>query len=75
MLVINDIHLQQKYKEGTVIECGQVAGCCEERWGKPEPGKGAGYWGARNGVCDIPTRLFQKTLKYTKGKFLIFRKT
>jgi hypothetical protein len=67
MFVLNDIHLQSKYKEGTVSDCGQVAGCCEERWGKPSSGNGAGYWGTKKGNCDIPTRMFVKTLEHVKG--------
>jgi hypothetical protein len=68
MLVLNDIHLQRKYKEGTVSDCGQVVGCCEERWGKATDGNGAGYWGTKKGSCDIPTRLFTQTIDYVKGK-------
>ena len=68
LLVVNDIHLQQTYKEGTEINCGQPAGCCEERWGEAKDGKGAGYWGTRNSICDIPTRTFVKTLESIKGR-------
>jgi hypothetical protein len=70
MLVLNDIHLQMKYKEGTEVQCGQVAGCCEERWGPAKDGKGAGYWGNKDGTCDIPTRTFLKTLEFIKGDFI-----
>ena len=68
MLVLNDIHLQRLYKEGSVVDCGEVEGCCEERWGMAEKGKGAGYWGTRLSSCDIPTRTFLKTLEHIKSR-------
>lgn len=71
MIVVNDIHLQKDYKEQTVIDCGQIAGCCEARWGKPKKGEpSAGYWGTKNMTCDIPTRTFTKTLEFIKGRMI-----
>lgn len=70
MIVVNDIHLQMGYKEGTVVHCGQVAGCCEERWGEDKSGNGAGYWGSKDGTCDIPQRTFLKTLEFIKGSWI-----
>jgi hypothetical protein len=66
--VINDVHLQSDYQEGSVINCGQPAGCCTEKWGKDTESPGAGFWGTRESSCDIPKRTFTKTLQYMKGK-------
>ena len=68
VLVLNDLHLQKNYKEGTLVECGLPAGCCQSKWGKPSKGTGAGYWGTRQSNCDIPERTFLSTLEHIKSK-------
>jgi hypothetical protein len=68
ILVLNDLHLQKHYKEGTLVNCGKPAGCCQEKYGKVSDGSGAGYWGTKHGNCDIPHRTFLKTLDFIKSK-------
>jgi hypothetical protein len=69
ILVLNDAHLQKEYKEGTLVDCGKPAGCCQDKWGKVSE-NGAGYWGTKNSNCDIPDRTFLKTLEFIKSKIL-----
>ena len=72
IIVVNDLHLQKDYKENTLVECGQVAGCCTPEWGNPGKNQTpAGYWGTRVSNCDIPIRTFDRTLSYIKGKYKI----
>ena len=66
--VINDVHLQRDYKEGTLVDCGKPAGCCSEKVGAGKKGKGAGFWGTRESTCDIPNRTFEQTLKFIREK-------
>ena len=67
MLVLNDIHIQNDYAYKANTDCGEPGGCCSN-YHKPPRRKEheAGYWGTLNKMCDIPARLFDKTVQYIK---------
>ena len=73
LLVVNDIHIQKDYQIGSRVDCGTPSNCCNVSSGLAKKGeKAAGYWGTRNGECDIPNRTFEASMKYIGGRIFAF---
>ena len=61
---LSDIHLDDTYKVGTLVDCGMdETGCCREAYGYPKKGQqGAREWGEYD--CDTPEKTVENTLDY-----------
>ena len=61
MLHLSDIHLDHKYRVGSLATCDSYL-CCREEMGFPtDPADQAGLWGAY--FCDLPIRTFRAMLE------------
>ena len=61
---ISDVHLDFKYKAGTLANCGEII-CCRAAAGWPTHSgdKAAGVWGSPFD-CDVPPQTYQLFLDY-----------
>ncbi|ESN92072.1 hypothetical protein HELRODRAFT_181851 [Helobdella robusta] len=55
-----DVHIEERYKEGTNVYCGLPV-CCLEEWGKGPSGLFGDY------RCNIPPRTFENFLEKVNG--------
>ena len=73
VLVLNDIHLDEKYQYGSNKQCKTIGGCCNADSGAAfSPDVKAGYWGANDedfSNCDIPVRFWNRTIQYIKETY------
>lgn len=65
---ISDVHLDWKYKAGTVANCSEIM-CCREDVGYPKKDGdiAAGEWGMPS-RCDTPPKTYQTALDYIVGE-------
>lgn len=67
ILQVNDIHIDLDYEPGSIANCKDGLMCCRaNKTAKSEPPVLAGYWGATNGTCDIPTHTFDQFIEQIK---------
>ncbi|GAB6026449.1 hypothetical protein CHUAL_012647 [Chamberlinius hualienensis] len=66
VLHITDIHIDEEYVEGSIVDCGEPLCCREKKRGFGFAHHRAGKWGS-TGRCDTPPHTVDSMLEYLKA--------